>query len=340
MVIKKNIDVSEKYVKWLSELSKESIPIAGGKGANLAEMYNAKFPVPPAFIITAQAFDAYLDAAGLKPQIKALIESTNVDNTAQLDENAKKIREIIINSQIPDEMETEILEAYEILSTDPEIKKAEERFTVSKSALDILKNSKESIFVAVRSSATTEDLSTASFAGQQETYTSVKGNKQLIESIKKCFASLYTARAVYYRKKKGFKESEALLSVVVQKMINSEKSGVMFTKNPMNGNDEVVIEAVFGLGEGIVSGKIKPDQYLVSPQLEIKTKSISEKKTAIIREASGSEKEVKLTPEKAKQQVLSDSDVKNLANLGLRIEEHYGKPQDIEFSVESNRLYQ
>lgn len=280
MVIKKRVEeitASGKYVKWLSELSKASGSVAGGKGANLAEMYNSGFPVPPAFCITAQAFEAYLKAAGLKDEIKKIITETDIDNTKELDENAKKIRDIIIKSEIPDDMQEEIIEAYDILSTDQEVKKAEGKFNVSKSALDILKNSKEPIFVAVRSSATTEDLATASFAGQQETYTNVKGNKELILAVKKCFASLYTARAVYYRKKKGFKESEALLSAVVQKMVNSDKSGVIFTKNPVSGADEIIVEAVFGLGEGIVSGKIKPDHYVVSPELEIISRKIVSK---------------------------------------------------------------
>jgi pyruvate,water dikinase len=339
MVIKKNIDVSEKYVKWLSELSKESGSVAGGKGANLAEMFNSGFPVPPAFCITAQSFDIYLKKARLKQEIQEIIDATNVDDTTELEDNAKKIRDLIINSDMPDDMETEILEAYEILSTNQEVKQASQKPGISKSALDILKKSYEPIFVAVRSSATAEDLAAASFAGQQETYTNIKGNKQLIEAIKKCFASLYTARAVYYRHKKGFKEAEVLLSVVVQRMINSDKSGVVFTKNPMNNADEVIIESVFGLGEGIVSGKIRPDHYVVSIDLEITNKIVLEKKTAIVRESSGAEKVVTLVPEKSKQQVLSDSEIKNLANMALRIETHYGKPQDIEFSIESGKLY-
>jgi pyruvate,water dikinase len=339
MVMKKVVDISEKYVKWLSELSKDSGSVAGGKGANLAEMFNAGFPVPPAFCITAQSFDIFLKKANLKQAIQEIIERTNVDDTNELEDNARKIRTLIVNSEMPDDMETEILEAYEILSTDFSNKRVLEPSKISKSALDILKTSYEPVFVAVRSSATAEDLAAASFAGQQDTYTNIKGNKQLIEAVKKCFASLYTARAVYYRHKKGFSENEVLLSVVVQKMINSDKSGVIFTKNPMNHAEEVVIEAVFGLGEGIVSGKIRPDHYVVSNELEIKKRITSEKKTAIVRESSGSEKVVTLTPEKSRQQVLSDSEIKNLANLAMKIERHYKKPQDIEFAVESGILY-
>ncbi|MEK6886119.1 MAG: PEP/pyruvate-binding domain-containing protein, partial [Nanoarchaeota archaeon] len=340
MVIKKRVEdisASGKYVKWLSELSKTSGGVAGGKGANLAEMYNSGFPVPPAFCVTAQAFDAYLEAAGLKAQIKKIISETDIDNTKELDENAKKIREIIINSSMPEDMVEEITEAYELLSTDQEVKKAQ--LNVSKSAMDILRNSHEPVFVAVRSSATTEDLAAASFAGQQETYTNIKGNKELILAIKKCFASLYTARAVYYRKKKGFKESEALLSAVIQRMVNSDKSGVAFTKNPVSGANEMIVEAVFGLGEGIVSGKIKPDHYVVNPDLEIIEKKIADKKVAIVRQANGEEKTVTLTPEKSKQQVMTDAEIKSLAYTAQKIEEHYKKAQDIEFAVETGRIF-
>ena len=345
MAIKKRASFEEaaassKYVKWLSELSKTSGSVAGGKGANLAEMYNSGFPVPPAFCITAQAFDAYITLSGIKQKISEIASKTKVDNTEELEENAKKIREIVANAEMPEDMESEIIEAYGILSGEDEIKKAELSKTISKSALDILKTSHEPAFVAVRSSATTEDLATASFAGQQETFTNIKGNKELILAVKKCFASLYTARAIYYRYKKGFKEGEALLSVVVQKMINSERSGVAFTKNPMTGANEVMIEAVFGLGEGIVSGKIKPDQYVISAdEFEIIGKKISEKKTAIVRTASGEEKIVKLTGEKGKQQVLSDFEIKSLAQTVMKIEEHYQKPQDIEFAAEGGRIY-
>ena len=330
MVKKEEIDVSEQYVKWLSELSAKSGSVAGGKGANLAEMYNSGFPVPPAFCITAQAFDAFLTSARLKEKIKEIIKNTNVDNTKELDENSKKIRELIIKSELPEDMQKEIKEAYTLLSS--------EKKQTKSGALELL-GDKGEVFVAVRSSATTEDLAGASFAGQQETFTNILGEKSLLEAVKKCFASLFTARAVYYRHKKGFDKANALLSVVVQRMINSEKSGVMFTKNPMTHTNEVVIESVFGLGEGIVSGKILPDHYLVSPDIEITEKTISNKKMKMIREENGNGKEIKLSNEESKLPVLTDSEIKILANLAIRIEEHYKKPQDIEFAVEKGKIY-
>jgi len=327
---KGEIDVSEQYVKWLSELSAKSGNVAGGKGANLAEMYNSGFPVPPAFCITAQAFEAFIISAGLKEKIKEIIKNTNVDNTKELEENAKKIRELITNARLPEEMQSEIKEAYALLSS--------EKKHIKSGALELL-GDKGEVFVAVRSSATTEDLAGASFAGQQETFTNIIGEKSLLEAVKKCFASLFTARAVYYRHKKGFDKANALLSVIIQKMINSEKSGVIFTKNPMTHNNEIVIESVFGLGEGIVSGKILPDHYVVSPEIEITEKTVSNKKMKMIKEENGNGKEIKLSNEESKAQVLTDSEIKILANLAIRIEEHYKKPQDIEFAVEKGKVY-
>ena len=325
---KKNIDISEKYVKWLSELSKDSIPIVGGKGANLAEMYNSGFPVPAAFCITGQAFDAFLTKTRIKEQIASIIKNTNVEDTKALDVNAQKIKDLIINEEIPEDMEKEIIEAYELLSSEDE----------SAGEVNAKKN-EQGVFVAVRSSATAEDLAGASFAGQQETFTNVRGKRELIKAVKKCFASLYTPRAIYYRNKKGFDKTETLLCVVIQKMIASEKSGVMFTKNPANGNDEIIIEAVFGLGEGIVSGKILPDHYVLSEDLELKEKKIANKKIALLKEDNGNGIETKLSEEKSKSQVLTLSEINTLGTLGLKIEKHYGKPQDIEFAVANDKVY-
>ncbi len=319
------------YAKWMFELSKEDVSIAGGKGASLAEMYTAKFPVPPAFIISAQTFEKFIEE--VSEQIRSIVEHTDVDDTAKLNESSKKIRGLIESQEFPEDMEKEILEAYEILGTD----KRDPH--ISKDALGILRVAKEPVFVAIRSSATTEDLAEASFAGQQETFLNVKGNSQLLSAIKKCFSSLYTPRAIYYRNKQGFKNSKALLAVVVQKMINSDKSGVMFTKNPMQDDDSMIIEAVFGLGEGIVSGQINPDSYKVNSDLEILEKVIADKKKAIVRSGAGETEGVKLTEERSVQQVLTEGQIKEIANTGLKIEKHYGTPQDVEFAIEDGQLY-
>lgn len=320
------------FVKWFSELNKDSGSVAGGKGANLAEIYNLKVPVPPGFVVTAQAYDFFIEKAGIKKKISELLGSIGYEDTKKLDDVTKEIRSLITNSKMPKEMEEEILESYDTLGASHDKLKAG-------SAHDILRNAAEPIFVAVRSSATTEDLAEASFAGQQDTYLNVKGNSKLLTNIKKCFASLFTSRATYYRNKKGFKHEDASLSVVVQKMVDSDKSGVMFSKDPAYKNDNIIIEAVFGLGEGIVSGQITPDTYIVSSDLATVDKKIGFKKTAITRDSSGAKEVVKLKEEKSKSQVLSISEIKFLAEMAKKLEEHYGKPQDIEFAIEGEDIF-
>lgn len=320
------------FVKWFSELNKDSINIAGGKGANLSEIYNLKIPVPPGFVITAQAYDYFIKKANINDKIKSILEQIDYDNTKQLEESTKKIRKLIINSKMPEEMKEEILEEYNNLgAADYNLNKSD--------ALDILNTAQEPIFVAVRSSATTEDLAQASFAGQQDTYLNVKGNNDLIKNIKKCFASLFTARATYYRNKKGFEHTKASLAVVIQKMINSDKSGVIFSKDPTYKNNNIIMESIWGLGEGIVSGKITPDRYILSNELDILDKKIVDKKIAITRNSSGENMIVKLIPEKSTEQVLSNYEIKKLGEYALKLEDHYHKPQDIEFAIENEKIF-
>jgi pyruvate, water dikinase len=323
-----------KFVVWFSELNRDSGPTAGGKGANLGEMTKSGFPVPPGFVVTAQAYEYFINNSKLHDKLKKIVEETDVQNTKQLNENTKKIRELILNSEMPKEMEEDIIEAYEALDINKEAMKNAEG-----TALDILKRSHEPTFVAVRSSATTEDLETASFAGQQDTYLNVKGNSELIEHVKKCFSSLFTARATYYRKTKGFKFDESKLAVVVQKMIDADKSGVIFSKNPTSGKDDIMLEAVFGLGEGIVSGMINPDHYIVSRDLEIKESQISDKKIALTRDSSGKKTTVELTPELSNAQVLKNHEIKKLTEYAIKLDDHYKKAQDIEFAIEKGEIY-
>ena len=318
-------------VKWFSELNKDSGNIAGGKGANLAEIYNAKINVPAGFVITAQAYDYFIEKAGLKEQIQELLTTIDYENTKELNETTEKIRKLIIDAEIPKDLQEEIIESYGLLDTS-DLKNA------NKTVLEILKNT-EPVFVAVRSSATTEDLADASFAGQQETFLNIKGKSNLLLSIKKCFASLFTSRATYYRHKKGYEKIKASLAVVVQKMVDSDKSGVIFSKDPTNQTESIILEAVFGLGEGIVSGAITPDKYVISRELEILDRKVMDKKIAIVRDSGGNQTTAKLSPEKSNQQVLKDHEVKRLAEISLRLEEHYNKPQDIEWAIEGDEIY-
>lgn len=318
---------------WFSELNKDSKAIAGGKGANLAEIFNIGMPVPPGFVVTAQAYEYFIEKAKIKEKIREKLSSIDYENTKQLDLITKEIRELILKSPLPEDISEAILEDYANLDVEElELRK-------QGAAIDLINKSPTPVFVAVRSSATAEDLAEASFAGQQDSFLNVKGNDDLLNSIKKCFASLFTSRATYYRNKQKFDHLEAKLAVVVQKMIDSDKSGVMFSKDPSYNNDNIIVEAVFGLGEGIVSGQISPDHYVVSRELEIIEKEIGNKKMALTRDASGAKVVVKLKEELSKRQVLTDYEIKKLAEYSLKLEEHYNKPQDIEFAIENEGIY-
>jgi pyruvate,water dikinase len=335
-MIKKEVD-RDSFVRWFSELSHESISVAGGKGASLAEMYNNKFPIPPGFVITAQAYKHFLEHSGIKDEIHRILRDTNVENTEELNEASVRIRKTIETAEFSKELEEEIIEAYGIFDSDNKSLQG-----ASKSVMDLMKTAHELPFVAVRSSATAEDLVDASFAGQQDSFLNVKGNRDLLNKVRKCFSSLFTPRAIYYRTKKKFEHEKTYLAVVIQRMIDSDKSGVMFSKNPIKKDDTIMIEAVWGLGEGIVSGQIKPDSYIVDRNLDkfdIKKISVSEKKIAFTRNSSGNNEIVKLNSERSKQQVLNNYEIKRLSQYAMQLEQHYGIPQDIEFAIENEKLY-
>src|SRR3990170_2424161 len=256
----------EKRILWFEELSKEDIPLVGGKNANLGEMIQAKIPVPPGFAITAQAYEEFLTKTGIAQKIYKIIDETvtDVNSPAQYEEASKKIRSLIEATSMPVEIEKSIREAYTELNK--EKGGAEE-------------------FVAVRSSATAEDLPDASFAGQQETFLNVQGSDDLIDKTVKCWSSLFTPRAIYYRNQKGFKHEEVFISVGVQKMVNAKAAGVIFTLDPVTGEtDKIVIEANWGLGESVVSGSVTPDNYVVDKSsLKLIEKRIAKKTVEYIR---------------------------------------------------------
>ncbi len=322
---------NKRFIAWLSELHNTDVALAGGKGASLGEMYNAKFPVPQAFVVTTDAYKYFLESSKLDDKINNLLSDIDVDDTGDLQVKAKEIRELIIGAKMPEDLEKEILEAYDNFNVDLDAMKS------SPDALAIMMSGREPIFVSVRSSATAEDLGDASFAGQQESFINIKGNSELIEHVKRVFASIFTARSIFYRKKKGFEFSVGI-AAVVQKMISSDKSGVMFSKHPVS-HENIFIEAVFGQGEGIVSGRISPDSYVVNDELEILDEKISNKKIAIARDATGITKTIKLTPERSAQKVLKNYEIKQLAEFALKLEKHYKKPQDIEFAIEDNEIF-
>lgn len=318
------------YMLWLDQLSKDSGNIGGGKAANLGEMVKIGLPVPEAFVITTKAFNKFLEVSGIRSQIKELLEECDVENTSQLLETSKKIKDLILAQEIPYPIKSEITETYKALSYSNKI--------VSEEALKLISAGRDLAIVSVRSSATSEDLPSASFAGQFATFLNVKGIKELLDSVKKCWASLYESRAIFYRIKHGFKHSS--IALIVQKMVNSEKSGVMFTINPATGDDVVIIESTWGLGEMLVSGAVQPDSYIVSKKGEILEKKIGRKGRMRIRDyASDRTIEISVPRNKINEQVLTEREILKLLNYALRLENHYKRGQDIEFAIEKNRIH-
>ncbi len=322
-----------KYVRFFREIHKDDVKIAGGKGANLGEMYNAGFPVPPGFVVTANAYKDFIEKTGIINEMKEILEKINYDDYDSIAKASKEIQALILSEEIPFEIRAEIKSAYESMY--------KISFDLPKKASEYINAIRTPPFVAVRSSATAEDLPQASFAGQQATYLNVKGEDELINAVQKCWASLFTTRAIFYRHKNNFDHFKVLIAVVVQKMVNSEASGVAFTVDPVSEDPNLmVIEAAFGLGEAVVGGQVTPDHYVVDKRtFEIVEKKIAHKDFMIIRDPSGKNKKVYLDEDMAEKQVLSDDKIIELAKILKKIEDHYRKPQDIEWAKEGMKLY-
>ena len=321
---------SEKLIFWFNELTHKDVPFVGGKNASLGEMYQnltkKGINIPYGFASSSYAYFYFLKSKGIWEKIEKIVKTHNLNNVAQLQTAGKKIRNIILKTSLPEDLEKEIISAYKKLS---------------------LEYKEQNTDVAVRSSATAEDLPTASFAGQQETYLNIKGEKELLLAFKKCIASLFTDRAISYREQKKFKHLEIALSVGVQKMVRSDvgSSGVMFTLDTETGfKDIVLINSIWGVGEMIVQGKITPDEFFVfKPMLKkgynsIIVKNLGRKNKKFIYNKRGGLKEVTVTPQKQLVFSLSDNDILTLSKWGVMIEEHYSKiwkkwmPQDIEWA--------
>jgi pyruvate,water dikinase len=316
-------------IKWFKDISKEDIAVAGGKGANLGEMANAGLPIPPGFVVTAQAYKKFIEEMEIKDKILEIIKDLDVEDTDKLQAIAEKIQKLIESTDIPEDIQEEIKENYSMIGAHEKSK-----------AHEIVEGKEE--FVAVRSSATAEDLPEASFAGQQATFLNIKGKEEVVTAVRKCWASLFTARAIYYRKRNNFPTEKVLIAVVIQKMVNSDKSGVMFSINPAtNKENEIVIEGAFGLGEAVVSGAVNPDLYIVDKNsLKIKKTEVKEQKIKIIKDPeTGKTVEKRLTPEEESKQVCNDKEIYELARLAKKIEKHYGKPQDMEWAIEKDKVY-
>lgn len=309
----------DEEILWFSDVKKDDVGIAGGKAANLGEMTQAKFPIPPGFIVTAEAYFKYLKDSGIRDKVVKMADSIDVDNTRELKEETEKIRTLIKATMMGNHLEQKIAKAYRKLSKE---------------------FGEENVFVAVRSSATAEDLPEASFAGQQDTYLNVSGIEELLNHVQRCWASLFTARATYYRNQNDFKTEEVGIAVVVQVMVNSECAGVMFTADPTGDTSKIIIEAAYGLGEAVVSGSVTPDTYVVSKEnMRIANKTIGKQQYSILRDEKGKNYHKELEEGEAKKQKIDDELILELGKIGKTIEDHYEKPQDIEWATEEGKLF-
>jgi pyruvate,water dikinase len=328
----------KKAIVWFEEVGKNDVGLVGGKGANLGEMVNATLPIPYGFIITAQAYFDFVKKAGIQDKIMSLLAKINYENSHELEQASKQIGEIIISSNLPSSLVKEIIKYYENLEI-KENKYFKNKGSFLKSGFSKVKSLYQQPLVAVRSSATAEDLPTASFAGQQDTYLNVKGEAYLLKKVKECYASLFTQRAIYYRHEQKFDHSKVGLAVVVQRMVESEKSGVAFSIDPVTNNkNKIVIEAIFGLGEYIVQGKVTPDHYEVDKKSLVITKKEIKKQEVKFVKSNIANKEVKLGRSGSLEK-LSDQEIIKVALLVRDIENHYYFPQDIEWAIEKDRVY-
>ncbi|MDD5254200.1 MAG: phosphoenolpyruvate synthase [Candidatus Nanoarchaeia archaeon] len=324
-------------IVWFKDLKKTDISIAGGKGANLGEMFAMNLPVPNGFAISAGAYKRFLDYNHVAKKIYSILQGLDVENNSLLQSKANEIQKLIVELKIPDDLKDKILEAYEYIDKNKELFDK-----LANKNLDIFRAGRELPLVAVRSSATAEDLPEASFAGQQATFLNVKGKQQILDAVKKCWASLFTARAIYYRIKNNFPHEKVFISVLVQKQIQSQKAGVIFTVNPLNNNDkEIMIEACYGLGESIVSGSISPDQYILDKTfLRVISKKMNRQEWMFKTDVNLKQTIKRNVPEDLKyKQILSDHEIRALGEFAKIIEKHYEIPQDIEYAVESGQIY-
>jgi len=316
-----------RYIKWFSEINKNDIPTVGGKGANLGELTQNSVDVPPGFCVTSGAYKDFIRLSGISDEIASIIRNTDIEDPTDLQIKSSRIRALINGCNIPSEIASEIVEAYAEMGTSLEF---------------------ENPLVAVRSSATAEDLPDASFAGQQDTYLNIYSPDHVLDHVKKCWASLWTARAIYYREQKAFDHFEVSLSAVIQKMVNSEKAGVIFTTNPIShSNNEIMINASWGLGESVVSGSVTPDDYVINKNtFEIIEEHIADKNTMIVKNSDGiGSIEVSVGEllgfDKVSSPCLSADELVQLSKSAVSIEKIYGSPQDIEWALDrdTGQLY-
>lgn len=307
---------AQKYIRWFDEIDKNDLASVGGKGANLGEMVSFGIPVPPGFVITSSAYFYFLEANNLKQKIKDILKRLDTNDPQSFQEASEKIKKLILHGRMPKDLGLEIMKAYLKLGYP------------------------QQILVAIRSSATAEDLPEASFAGQQASFLNIQGETNVVGKVQECWASLFEARAIFYREQQHLDHLKVGIAVPVQKMIQSKVSGVMFTIDPLTRQkNRILIEAIYGLGELIVQGAVTPDRYLLDKQsLEILEKEIASQSIQLIK-VGRLNKQTKVSARYGSKQKLSDKQITEIAKLGKKIHQHYFFPQDIEWAVEENRIY-
>ncbi|WP_435363126.1 phosphoenolpyruvate synthase [Haloarchaeobius sp. DYHT-AS-18] len=301
-------------VLWLDDIRASDLEAVGGKGASLGELTAAGLPVPPGFVVTAGTYRKFIEEAGIDEELFEAVD-VDVDDSKALAAAEKRASELILGTPFPDELREEILAAYRDVD-DGEA------------------------FVAVRSSATAEDLPDASFAGQQETFLNVTED-ELLERVRECWASLFTQRAIYYRQQQGFEHADVNIAVVVQLMVDAEKSGVMFTSHPSTGEPKMIIESAWGLGEAVVSGTVSPDNYVLDRESdEVLEVTVADKKIQMIKDPdTGETVEVDVDADRRNARVLSDEELSKLRELGETVEDHYDTPQDVEWAIVEDEVF-
>ncbi len=307
------------YVKWFEEINKDMFQQCGGKAAHLGELTRLNLNVPKGFNIIGDAFSYHLKKNQLEDHIKEIEGAIHYEDFQDLEEKTERIRRVIIDAPMPEEIEQEIIVQYDRLSGDKQ----------------------ENPFVAVRSSVAVKDLPISSFPGMMDTFHYIQGAKNVTEKVKECWASVWSSRATFSRHTKGIDHFKAIIAPTVQLMVNSEVAGVLFTLNPINGSmEDIVIEANWGLGETAVSGKSTNDLFIIQKDpFRIKDRKIGRKHQTFMQNKEGGAKWVEVEPDKVTKPTLTDSQIEELCRLGMTIEKHYGFPQDIEWAYEKGRLY-
>ncbi len=329
----------KKNIVWFEEVHKDDVGLVGGKGANLGEMTNARLPIPYGFVLTSHAYFEFIEHNSLAPKIKKFLSSVNVNNPHELQQASNEIQKIILSADVPSSISKSLIEHYKDLAL-----KEEEYFSKSSSVASKFTKTLQHVYrpvpVAVRSSATAEDLPGASFAGQQETYLNVLGETELVKKVQECWASLFTERAIYYRHHQGFDDFKVGLAAVVQRMVQSDKSGIAFSIDPVtNDKSKIVVEAIVGLGEYIVQGKVTPDHYEIDKRSFVITKKEAKYQNLKYVRSGNGNREVELSKEAGSKMKLSDQEIVTVALLVKQIEDHYFFPQDIEWAIEGDKTF-